>query len=182
MNTGLKQRVVGAIVLICAGLILWPMLFSAGINPRMDTSSQIPPIPEFEKYTVAEPVRPENVKPVPETVPEPEPPRDSAPPPPPKVAGSAPKPTEKPALDQRGLPEGWLLQVASLSDVKNAQQLSEKLRKDGYKAFIRQVQTTSGTVQRVYIGPKMTRDAFDKDRVQIDKKYRVKSLVVHYEP
>lgn len=179
MNTGLKQRVVGAVVLVCAGLILWPMLFSSGINPRMDTSTQIPPMPEFEKYSVAEPQRPANVQPVPEPTPEAEPPQDSAP----VVATpQPPEPPPAPKLDQRGLPEGWLLQVASFSDAKNAEQLVVSLQKDGHKAFIREVQTTGGAVQRVYIGPKMTKDAFAKDRLQIDKKYRVKSLVVQYKP
>lgn len=186
MNSGLKQRLVGALVLVCGGVILWPLLFSSsGIGPGMDRHTQIPAMPEFDKFAVEEPSRPQNIQPVAEPQPEAEPPVDQAPPAPPAPApdkASAPPATSTPALDSRGLPEGWLLQVASFTEPKNAEQLSEQLQKQGYKAFVRRIETRSGTVERVYIGPRMSKDAFAADRPKIDKKYRVKSIVVQYEP
>lgn len=181
MNSGLKQRLVGALVLVCGGLILWPLLFSQTGVPHMDKATQIPPMPEFEKFVVEEPTRPDNIVPVKPAEPETAAPVDQAPPatppsPPPQTSKSAP------TLDSQGLPQGWLLQVASLSDANNADQLRLQLQKQGYKAFIRQIKTANGSVQRVYIGPRMSRDAFDKDRVAIDKRYKVKSIVVQYEP
>lgn len=184
MNSGLKQRLVGAIVLVCAGLILWPLLFSQTAGPRMDKQTQIPPMPEFDKFVVAEPARPANIQPVKPDTPETAPPVDRAPPvtQSQKPSPSTPAAPAKPALDAEGIPEGWLLQVASFSASKNAEQLKQQLQQQGYKAFIRQVKTANGSVERVYIGPRMSKDAFDKDRAAIDKRYKVKSIVVEYQP
>lgn len=191
MNEGFKQRIVGAIVLISVALILWPVLFSDAAGPLVDRRSQIPPVPKFEKFSVAEPVRPVGIKPVPETTLETEEPVDLAPmsveqKPLPKTAdtlttAAAKALAQKPTLGSRGLPEGWLLQVASFGNGNNAEDLKAKLQRQGYKAFTRTIKTAGGEVVRVYIGPKLTKDAFDKDRPSIDKTYKVKSIVVKFE-
>lgn len=183
MNSGLKQRLVGAVVLICGGLILWPVVFSDGVGPGMDTRTEIPPMPAFEKYQVAEPERPDNVIPVQQPEPEPSPPVDAAPQAAPKSAPADDRKarTAMPTLDETGLPRGWVLQVASFGETKNAEQLQADLQKQGYKAFTRRVETAGGTVVRVYVGPRMAQEAFAGDRARIDKKYGVKSIVVKFE-
>ena len=191
MNDGFKQRLVGAIVLTCAGLIVWPLLFSDSTGTIVDRRSQIPPMPKFEKFEVAEPVRPEHIVPVAEPTVEEHAPVDMAPQRPIAASTSsnqggvssrvAKALEQKPALDDKGLPQGWVLQVASLSDASNAEALKKDLQDAGYKAYTREVSTTGGAIFRVYIGPKMTKEAFDKDRPLIDKKYKVKSIVVKFE-
>lgn len=206
MNQGFKQRLVGAVVLVCLALILWPVLFSDNTGPVMDRTSQIPPMPEFEKYEVPQPIRPEQVIPVKEPEIESEPPKDQVPPPPeqkvaqpeaPAKPAASPKPAvspkpktavkpssktvEKPTLNEQNLPQGWVLQVASFSQEQNARELQTELQAMGYKAFTRPVTTTQGKAVRVYVGPKFNKLGFEKERAVIDKKYKVKSIVVPFQ-
>ncbi len=171
MNDGIKQRLVGAIVLISAAIIAWPLIFSNTNEPVMDRRSQIPPMPEFETFEVTEPVRPQNVDPVKERLVE------SSPPTPPLPVES----DNKPSLDESGLPNSWVLQVASFSKKENAGELVAALKEKGYRAFSKEVKTSTGSSLRVYIGPKLTRDAFAKDKQIIDNEFNVSSMVVKFE-
>ena len=175
MNDSLKQRLVGAIVLSCIALILWPVIFSAPGGPSVDRRSQIPAVPEFNKYTVPEATRPANIEPVPaaKIAPATVAPAEPA---------TAPAAADKPGQDPRGLPESWVLQVASFSKAANAKELTEALQKQGYKAFSREIVTTEGRATRVYIGPKFTKEAFRKDKPRIDKAFNVKSIIMPFEP
>ena len=180
MNDSLKQRSIGAIVLACIALIVWPVIFSDPGGPSLDRRSQIPATPDFKKYTVPEAVRPDNIEPVAVAKVEPEP--IAAP----EAAVSAKNDKkavqEKPRQDERGLPESWVLQVASFTKAANAEELKLALQKKGYKAFSRPVVTKEGKATRVYIGPKLTKQAFTKDKRVIDKAFKVNSMVLRFEP
>ncbi len=199
MNDGFKQRLVGAIVLVCIGLILWPVIFTDPTEPKLDRSSQIPPMPEFDTYDVPEPTRPEDIAPASErtadSVPPPEPAADQAPASQPQSSASETEPEAEsesesasksepqgPGLDSRGLPRGWVLQVASFSQEDNAGALKQELQEMGYKAYTRTATTGQGGTVRVYIGPRMSEQAFAEDRPKIDKRFKVESIVVPYEP
>lgn len=166
MNDGFKQRLVGAIVLLAIALILWPVIFIDPDGIVMDRSSQIPPVPDFDQYRVAKPVRPQIIEPINKPSPKPvaKPPSKSA-----------------PKLDQKGLPEAWVLQVASFTQLQKADDLKQALQKKGYKTFTRSISTKEGKSKRVYIGPRFKKDAFNKDKKTIDKVYKVNSMVVKFE-
>ena len=183
MNDGLKQRLVGAVVLLSLALILWPVIFSDPNGPALDRRSQIPPMPAFEKYSVPEPVRVQDVEPISRPSMAEQTPVIDKP-----VAKSfeqksviKPKPKPRPKLDKKGLPEAWVLQVASFTQQKNADELTLQLQKKGHKAFARSITTKEGKSTRVYIGPRMTKNAFDKDKKTIDKAYSVTSMVLRFD-
>ncbi|ARN75925.1 SPOR domain-containing protein [Oceanicoccus sagamiensis] len=178
MNDGFKQRLVGAIVLLAIALILWPVIFTDPNAIVMDRTSQIPPTPAFEEYPVAKPVRPQNITPV--VKPKPEPVAAVTEKPKPKEQAK-PKAKAKPKLAGTGLPESWVLQVASFTQPKKADELKQALQKQGYKAYSRSVSTKEGKSTRVYIGPRFSKDEFTKDKTRIDKAYQVKSMVVRFE-
>ncbi|MDC3332707.1 SPOR domain-containing protein [bacterium] len=206
MNDGFKQRLIGAVVIISVLLISWPLMFSDNNLPIVSRNSQIPPMPEFEAYQPVKPVAPSvrpvaapsSVvdKPVTQTaittniVPAIQP--DVAPKKPVKKPVAKPiiKPPvtkEKPVLstassDINGVPVAWVLQVASFTSAANADALKLDLQKRGYKAFVKVIKGSDGVVTRVYIGPKLTREALEKERSVIDKRYRVKSLVTRFKP
>jgi DedD protein len=72
---------------------------------------------------------------------------------PPKPAGqSKPVPDESPT----GM---WAVQLGSFSNQKNADRLAADLRKQGYAAFLSQLQTESGALHRVRIGPQKSRES-----------------------
>ena len=56
----------------------------------------------------------------------------------------------KPAQSTTGM---WAVQLGSFSNKQNAEKLAAGLRKQGYAAFLSQLQTDSGQLHRVRIGP-----------------------------
>ena len=53
----------------------------------------------------------------------------------------------------------WAVQLGSFSNKNNAEKLAADLRKQGYAAFLSQTQTSAGTLHRVRIGPQKDRDS-----------------------
>ncbi len=193
MNDGFKQRLVGALVLICLALILWPILFTDVHGPIVSRESQIPTVPSFEKYQIAEPVRSAAVPPVPETTGQSwqEPSKitstveaaekDSKASSPAQKNAKAASPPKQATLDKQGLPISWVLQVASFSNAENARELKRALQDKGYKAYTREVSASKAKATRVYVGPKINRDAILKDKQAIDKAFSLNTLIVRFE-
>ncbi|MEO1888356.1 MAG: SPOR domain-containing protein, partial [Cycloclasticus sp.] len=133
MEQPLKQRLIGAIILISLAIIFVPMLI--GQKPTesdvisidipkapKDLDSRILALPEQEIEMVAKVTISDKggVKVIKATIPEP-----------PKM-----KPVE-------GI-TAWVVQVGSFSDQKNADALSDKLKKLGYTAFVEQSAVKQG--------------------------------------
>lgn len=89
---------------------------------------------------------------------------------------------DEPGLDQRGLPEAWVVQVASLGNAGNAMKLRDQLREQGYKAYTETVSAANGTATRVLVGPKLSREQAERDKASIDKALGLSSLVVRFDP
>lgn len=53
----------------------------------------------------------------------------------------------------------WAVQLGSFSNEANAERLAADLRKQGYAAFLSQLQTESGALHRVRIGPQNSRES-----------------------
>lgn len=53
----------------------------------------------------------------------------------------------------------WAVQLGSFSSKENAENLAASLRKQGYAAFLSQLQTNSGNLHRVRIGPQKDRES-----------------------
>ncbi|MEH6557098.1 MAG: SPOR domain-containing protein [Oceanicoccus sp.] len=176
MNDGFKQRLVGAIVLLSLALILWPVIFSDS-RPGIDQVSQIPPTPAFKKYTVPELVRPQDIEPIAKPVEQ----NTGVDPDAVMAETSSKKTTARPVLDPSGLPEAWVLQVASFSLQKNADELKQSLQGKGYKAYTLTVGSGDSLSTRVYIGPRFRKDAFNTDKVTIEKEFSVKSIIVRFQ-
>ena len=57
----MRQRLVGTLVLLCGGVILWSLLFTGPAEYKLDRSSQIPPQPRIETPRESEPRIPEGI-------------------------------------------------------------------------------------------------------------------------
>ncbi|WP_284450248.1 SPOR domain-containing protein [Spongiibacter tropicus] len=57
----MRQRLVGTLVLLCGGVILWSLLFTGPAEYKLDRSSQIPPQPRIETPQESEPRIPEGI-------------------------------------------------------------------------------------------------------------------------
>jgi len=106
-------------------------------------------------------------------------PAPAKPAPAPQAAPAPAAPAADPSrVDANGLSVTWAVQVASLSNRANADNLQKTLRTQGYNAYIR----TSDGVNRVFVGPLIERAEADRLRDQLDKQQKLKGIVVRFVP
>ncbi|MBT8101864.1 MAG: SPOR domain-containing protein [Gammaproteobacteria bacterium] len=77
----------------------------------------------------------------------------------PRVVAPEPRPavrTSPPAASTTGM---WAVQLGSFSNKDNAEKLAADLRKQGYAAFLSQLETDAGPLHRVRIGPQKDRES-----------------------
>lgn len=192
MDTPLKQRLVGALILVALGVVFWPIIFVSPERESPTRPENIPPAPRVDNRPLPSPDS-EGLRASPEPaiaaveeggdVTLPEEPRGAepspAPDPGPVTRDAAP---ELPALDADGIPIAWSLQVATMSSRDKAQQLRDELNHQEMKSYIRPLQRGSGTLYRVYVGPKFERAELETIKQRVDARYGVESLVARYVP
>ena len=208
MNDVLKQRLVGALILVALGVVFWPIIFvQPGDRPSAE-QPRIPPRPQIntspieppdqvglrsvqevearvqmeEVLSAAEPLEPE-----PSPALEPEPAEEQAPAEPPEQQPATERPTrdtapEKLAMDSQGVPVAWILQVASVSNAEKAEQLRQRLLQKDRKAYTRKVKRDGREFYRVYVGPKFERARLETMKSEVDREFGVNSLIVRYVP
>ena len=191
MNDILKQRLVGALVIIVLAAVFWPVIFVGPEGEPMDRSSQVPQIPSLRQMQLD---KPEPLREIPpaatqssvtaaqalELQQEPAPQVSSETDP-----GKQERVQEKVqvnALDPQGIPIAWTLQLISDSKQDKAEVLMQELLDMGYKAYFKAVSHGDGTLYRVYVGPKFERAKLDNAKRVLDKKFRVNSIVTRYLP
>lgn len=190
MNDGLKQRLVGAVVLVALAVIFVPSLLREQQAEPVDTRTQIPERPEIEPLTFEVPQQPENIEPAPapETMFVPDdqnqPVRDDLELGP-EVQEQAEQPRaseENPEPEEEQGVQAWVVQVASFSKLETANKLRNRLQEQSYKAYVRSVEIGSGMVSRVYIGPKLDRAEAESIKSAVDQSLRVDALVLKFQP
>jgi DedD protein len=195
LDRGLKQRIVGALVLVALAVIFLPMLLTREDELR-HVRVEAPPMPPM-------PTLPD-IRTVPVPVPEPLPdepvPAEPAAPigalPLPPVSSAEPRVTPAPApkaatepapavrkapearLDANNLPVTWSVQLASLSNRDNALKLQKTLREQGYNAYVR---TFEGK-NRVFVGPVIERAEASRLRDQLRRQHKLDGIVVRFQP
>jgi DedD protein len=191
LDNGLKQRMVGALVLLALAVIFLPMLLSRQDELRhvVVDAPAMPPAPampqiEIQPVTVPEPqILPEESVPaqpdgeggVEPVAPEPAPAAK-----PEAVVAAPAKPAAAPVsrLDANNLPVSWSVQLASLSSRSGAESLQKTLRSQGYNAYIRHVDG----MNRVFVGPLIERAEADRLRDQLKRQHKLNGFVVRFQP
>ncbi|WP_269520996.1 SPOR domain-containing protein [Alteromonas sp. BMJM2] len=56
---------------------------------------------------------------------------------------------------------GWVIQLGSFRHEKNVKSLLSKLERAGYRAFSRKIQTSSGLLNKVFIGPDLDKQKLE---------------------
>ena len=100
------------------------------------------------------------------------------------VGGTTSEPVfsrEVPQLDRAGLPQAWVVQLASFADVENARNLLARLQSAGYKAYIRSVVGDQGGRSRVLVGPWVVRARADETQTELQAQFQLAGMVVAYE-
>ena len=193
LDKGLKQRMVGALVLIALAVIFVPMLFTREDDLRhvvVDAPAMpnTPPVAQIE----IEPVEVPEPKSIPEgfeivendasaksaVVPS-EPTESPAVAEPEQVKAPAQTtPVPQPRVDADNLPVSWSIQLASLSNRASAEKLQKTLREQGYNAYIR----AADGMNRVFVGPLIERDEANRVRDQLQRQQKLNGFVVRFKP
>jgi len=192
MDEGLKQRIIGALVLVVAAVVFLPMLLSG----QDETVEVVVDVPE-EPYLDQQPIAPAEPVVLPETpevpaIPEPTAAGSTVTEQPPMVTASEPEPTvepepaqaaqtSEPAKPAPAAAGDWVIQLGSFSSSSNAEGLSQTLRTQGYNAYTHSATVQGKTITRVYVGPLASRDAANRLRDELASKRGSKGLVVAYD-
>jgi DedD protein len=204
VRESVKHRLIGAAVLAAIAVLFLPSFFKDRQQYQVDTGSQIPGRPSITAVDFNEPKQPEDIEPAPapETmfVPdeaEQEPATATQTPSSEQVVTStansssasstSSKATTSAAvpeipLNAKGLPDAWVIQVASLSGQDAANKLRDQLQAEGHKAYVRAVPGANTTIYRVFIGPKQDKAQAMAIKAQLDKRLKVNSLVLPFKP
>ena len=197
MNQLLKQRLVGAVVLVSLAVIFIPIILEGPDDEWSPRTQGMPEPPQIAYQAEGDDELP---------LPAEEPPEDMAPepvsataesqPPPPVDAGTpaaiqpssgaepaatAPAPAQPVRESPPPAPAAsgdWAIQVGRFSQRLNAQGLRDRLKKAGYAAFLREDKTDSGQSWRVLVGPLKTRGDAEKIRDELASKRQLKGFVI----
>jgi len=156
MERALKERIIGAIVLVIFVVLVVPILERILLPGQKDQDiktvvlerGRSEPIP-VASSTKDVPAEPKVTQATPEPVPQQQSVREEQAP--------APQPQTEPAKPAASTTGMWAVQLGSFSNKENAEKLAADLRKQGYAAFLSQLQTSSGQLHRVRIGPQKDR-------------------------
>lgn len=210
MNDILKQRLVGALILVALGVVFWPIIFVEPGDPSGQLRERIPPRPDVDTTSMETPdmaglrTSPEielqqdeswvaTTRESPEEEPAEEEPADvgettiqAAPEPAPvpsePVIRTRTEAPAKPVLDSAGVPVAWILQVVSVSSADKADQLRQRLLAMDHKAYVKRVKRGEKSFYRVYVGPKFERASLEKIQGEIDAEFGVNSMIARYVP
>ncbi len=185
MTQSLKQRLVGALVLLAIAILLIPALFDQQA-PESELNVEIPPAPALPEVPVF----------VDRTGPEAEPlpdlavlaegqadvtdARQQT-----KVLDEAPLTTDpaKEQLDQAQAPVAWTLQVGTFGNQANAARLVNDLQQQGFHAYQRDFRQKEGKrLSRVYVGPLVSRPELEQIAAELEESRKLKGLILRYHP
>lgn len=208
MEQTLKQRLIGAIVLVSLAVIFIPIILEGPDDEWTPRSHSIPQQPQMDyradmelelpaetsavEETVAaeEVISAEQVEPDAEQL-EPEPARDVVPPAAPEKAAepvkSVPEPAAPPVV-KAAVPaepdtpdlKGWFVQVGSFGQEMNASGLGERLTAAGYQVQLQTVELGTKHAYRVLIGPSTSRAEAEKLAAKLKSGQQLKGMVIEY--
>ena len=187
----LKQRLVGAVVLIALAVIFIPMLLSGGREMEMPVfGSNVPErsaeitnikhidIKEIQK-TESHPINPKRI-PIAHGLPEPKIVEEK------KTKSivdtivaltEKEKEKEKKPVIKKTV---WAVQVGSFTKRTNALGLKDKLRKKKIHAFVERIMKNNKVIYRVRVGPEITRKKAEALKIKLKKELKLSGLVVKH--
>ena len=199
-----KQRIVGGLVLVALGAIVIPFLLDmhpgeewwgkGNIPKKPDNGfvTRVLPLDEWSKQVQGDLAKGSQqldavsehspAAPIPDQAHVPSPSEPS--PPAAHAQPSAPETSPAVAVPQgsggAGGAEGWVVQLGSFSNQKNADELREKLQKMAYHVFVERIAQDGQTVYRVRIGPQRQRSDADTIRDRLARELQLNAMVMHY--
>jgi DedD protein len=190
MDPQLKQRVVGAAVLVAVGVVFIPIFLDetgddqqpalpigTETAPPSDFNSRVVPLDDETMTQVerAMDLSPEELAQSqdwgdktavsPESTPTPD-----------ESTRTAAVPIDAPRTGVTA----WVVQLGSFDVEKNAMGLVERLKQDGYTAFIEPLRDDAKVLYRVRVGPELTKLVAEQIRDKLAQDVDIKGLVMRY--
>jgi len=184
----LKQRVVGAAVLVAVGVVFIPIFldetgvdqerdipFGIGAAPPRDFNSRVVPLDDdaMERLERAMDLPPEDLAESQDWSKDTATPTESTP------EADTVSPAATVGVTRTGV-TAWVVQLGSFSNEENAVALATKIKKGGYTAFIEPLQDAGKVVYRVRVGPELTKVTADQIRDKLAQDIEVKGIVMRY--
>jgi len=171
----LKQRLIGAVIIISLAIIILPILLDGNQEERIQLTRRVPPPPAIE----VAPFNPADLKADMDRIEQ-------------ESARTIPQRSANPvdsesldaqalALDSDGLPVAWSLQVAAFQSEENAVRLREELRDRGYQSYRVDGDSEEGPVSRVLVGPALQRASLERIQHQIEEEFGLKGKIIRYD-
>ncbi|MGB1408262.1 SPOR domain-containing protein [Alloalcanivorax venustensis] len=192
MHLRTRQRVIGLLLLLLLAAILAPLVLRTPEQVRLALDMSIPEAPRISEPEIAPVVSEEEQAATDRQIDEEqqqvaaaEPEPRAAPPVVEEEPSADEEPSEAPQPAAQDAPQpGFTVQVASFSDVANAQALVARLRDAGYSAYHREVRQDGNTWQRVFVGPEIKRERAEalRQRLADDKAFALEGLVRSFVP
>ncbi len=204
MNDILKQRLVGALILVALGVVFWPIIFVEPDEEQLAEQYLPPPevsVADIESPQVGalgeSPEREAHTDSVASALPgnAVAPGEEGSSPPPVESSATAElsdtssssgsvrtEAPQRPAMDAGGVPVAWTLQVATVSSGDKAENLRQQLLAMKYKVYVTTVPAGGKKLYRVCIGPQVERVELEKLQSVINAKFGVTSMVARYSP
>ena len=188
MDRALKERVIGAIVLVVVAVLIVPVFLDGTAND-VEIVSEVVTLPgqnDQQRMTQTVVLNCDRAEPVPTServlAPAKSKPEAAAG----KPAAAATKAvtpavsaaTERPVAIESSTGM-WAVQLGSFQNQQNAERLAADLRKQGFAAFLSQLDTGSGALHRVRIGPQKDRDGAESVAAKLSKSGHSGQVVPH---
>src|SRR3972149_2841821 len=207
MEQGLKERLVGAAVIVILAVIFIPMLLDDTEDQEVViTETNIPPKPEnmplppsvderiipadsnFSSRIIPvqeEPAVEEVEEPVVQKTEEAVPPAEKKETTSPKSAQTAGQKSAAAAgkNDEPATNVGvsaWVVQLGSFSSEKNAQELNQKLKQAGFRSFVEPLKQNNTTSSRMRVGPELRRSDAQIIKEKLKSTMQIEGIIVHY--
>ena len=202
MEQILKQRLIGAVVLVSLAVIFIPIILEGPDDEWTPRSHSLPDKPQLDYRADMELVLPPPVQvdeqpgttevEVEETPLTGEPPvtKTIKPVAAPPASASKPvksetttRPPAKPAPSAAALSnslKGWFVQVGSFGQEMNAKGLQDRLLASGFKAKLQEIEIGNKRAYRVLVGPSATRADAEKQAASLKSGQQLKGMVVEY--
>lgn len=191
MDFLLKQRLVGAIVLVALGVIFIPMLLE---DPERNQVPEMEALPELFESGPAQPLE---SFPAVDAVPdepdvsvlgevEPVAPAAALEQQPDEATDQPEEQPVPPAAEpEQQAPEpgplgNWVVQVGSFSDQAKAATLRDKLRDGGFVTQVEKVKVEGKTFYRVRVGPFLERAEAERNQKGLGEKFKLSARVLSY--
>jgi DedD protein len=194
MERALKERIIGAAVLVLVVVLLVPVFLDGTPGGDEIVSERVPLPGQAEQKSQTVVLDLDRKDPVPvATGNAPTQKQEQEPPPKPVVKQAEPETVEpdpepeaepaKPAAEKSAADASstgmWAVQLGSFSDQENAERLAADLRKQGFAAFLSQHSTGSVAQHRVRIGPQKDRESAEAMAARLQKAGQKGQVVPH---